>query len=97
MKITLSIISVAILASIFTTPVKSNERLQNYSNEIEKLEKIEEELKCIKEELDIQRERKLLSYKDQLSMLKEQNKKLICEIKSKKVLIDSLQVKDTLK
>jgi hypothetical protein len=97
MKITLSIISVAILASIFTTPVKSNERLQNYSNEIEKLEKIEEELKCIKEELDIQRERKLLSYKDQLSILKEQNKKLICEIKSKKVLIDSLQVKDTLK
>lgn len=97
MKITLSIISVAILASIFTTPVKSNERLQNYSNEIEKLEKIEEELKCIKEELDIQRERKFLSYKNQFNELKEQNNKLISEIKSKEVLIDSLQVKDTLK
>lgn len=99
MKITLSIISVAILASIFTTPVSSHAKLTDYSNQLYKLDQIDKELDCIKEELEFKKINQVIAYKNKLKQLEDRNKELIEILNSKDKKISQLEVivQDTIK
>lgn len=93
MKATLSIVTLALVASIFTTsPVSSEIKLKDYSAQMVELNKVEKELNQIEKEVDNKIVNKALGYKKEMTELQKENNSLRKNVITR---IDTVYVIDT--
>ena len=96
MKTTLSIVTFALVASVFTvSPVSSEIKLQDYSTQMSELNKIEKELKQIEKEVDNEIVNKTLNYKKEMAELKKENN-LLKEKAAFRYEVDTVYITDTI-
>ena len=94
MKATLSILTFALIASVFTIkPSPRKTQFDDYSTQIKELNKVEKELKIIEKEVDNQIVNKALLYKKEITELQRKN---ISLKKNVIVRIDTIFLVDTI-